>query len=83
MIIPDIEYKKLFILKPIILLNVVVKNPLFPKKRMYDTAITIAGIVSGMLERDKRNFLPQKERFAQKKASGMATNIASNEEKKE
>lgn len=50
---------------------------------MYEIAIMRAGMVSGMLERDKSKLLPQKERFAQKKASGSPTNIANKEEKKE
>ena len=50
---------------------------------MYEIAIIIAGIVRGMLERDKRKRLPKNERFAQKKASGRPINIANNEEKKE
>ena len=65
MIIPNIEYKKLFILKPISLVNHIVKSPLLPKKSIYEIAIIIAGIVSGMLERDRRNLLAKKLRFAQ------------------
>ena len=57
MIIPKREYKKLFILNFSILLNIIVKSPLLPKKIMYEIAIIIAGIVSGMLERDRRKFL--------------------------
>ena len=50
---------------------------------MYEIAIMRAGMVSGILERDKSKLFPQKERFAQKKASGSPTNIANKEEKKE
>ena len=54
-----------------------------PKKRIYEIAIIIAGTVSGILERDKRIFLPVKRRFAQKKARNSPTSIANKEEKKE
>ena len=83
MIIPNIEYKKLFILKPISLLSAIVKRPLLPKKSMYEIAIIIAGIVSGILERERRNLLAKNERFAQKKEIGIDTNIANNEDKNE
>ena len=83
MIIPNIEYKKLFILKPISLVNHIVKSPLLPKKSIYEIAIIIAGIVSGMLERDRRNLLAKKLRFAQKKEIGIATSMDSRAEKKE
>lgn len=83
MIIPNIEYKKLFILKPISLVNHIVKSPLLPKKSMYEIAIIIAGIVSGILERERRNLLAKKLRFAQKKEIGIATNMDSRAEKKE
>lgn len=83
MIIPNIEYKKLFILKPISLLSAIVKRPLLPKKSMYEIAIIIAGIVSGILERERRNLLAKNDRFAQKKEIGRDTNIANNEDKNE
>ena len=46
-------------------------------------AIMRAGMVSGILERDKSKLFPQKERFAQKKEIGIDTNIANNEDKNE
>jgi len=50
---------------------------------MYEIAIIIAGIVSGILERERRNLLAKNERFAQKKEIGRDTNIANNEDKNE